>query len=132
MRACQSSRRKRGEISVAAAVKIADEPEEFQREILNKDAWGDYCKQRRAENKAAQEAAAANEGVKTEPNARRANAARSSMPIWRRCKFQSLSSALKPWRKELMRRIRRIELQRIAELERKIPHPVAPIDRAAE
>jgi hypothetical protein len=42
--------------------------------------------------------------------------------------FRSLSSALKPWRKELMRRIRRIELQRIAELERKIPHPVAPID----
>jgi hypothetical protein len=27
-----------------------------------------------------------------------------------------------------MRRMRRIELQRIAELERKIPHPVAPID----
>ena len=27
-----------------------------------------------------------------------------------------------------MRRMRRIELRRIAELERKIPHPVAPID----
>jgi hypothetical protein len=27
-----------------------------------------------------------------------------------------------------MRRMRRFELRRIAELERKIPHPVAPID----